>query len=88
MHTVGQLELALELAGKLGYHIRWEVLDGQGGGACCVRGRRQLFLDLAQRQAEQLETVIAAIASDPAVLAESVEIPAELAPLLKRRPAA
>ena len=47
MHTVELLAEALNLAGRLGYEVRQEWLAGNGGGACELKGRKILFLDLA-----------------------------------------
>jgi hypothetical protein len=67
-HTVERLESALDVARRMGYGVREEWLGGSGGGACVLKGRRWLFLDLAQPPEEQLAVVEAAInlaASEP-----------------------
>jgi hypothetical protein len=57
MHTVEMLEIALKKARSLGYEVRAEWLGGCGG-ACEIKGRKWLFLDLALTPAEQLEQVL------------------------------
>jgi hypothetical protein len=61
MHTIERLEEALSIARQHGYGIRMEWLGGNGGGECEIRGRRWIFLDLADSPAEQLEQVLATI---------------------------
>jgi hypothetical protein len=60
-HTVERLESALDVARRMGYGVREEWLGGSGGGACTLKGRKWLFLDLAQPPEEQLAVVEAAI---------------------------
>lgn len=57
MHTVELLEEALELAERMGFKVRQEWLDGRGSGACELKGRRWIFLDLAEPAREQLAAV-------------------------------
>jgi len=66
MHTVELLAEALDLAGRLGYRVRQEWLDGNGGGVCELRGRKTFFLDLALAPAEQLDQVLDALRHDTA----------------------
>ncbi len=54
MHTVERLEQTLAAVRQLGYEVRMEWLEN-GGGVCEYKGRRWLFVDLAQTAAEQLE---------------------------------
>jgi hypothetical protein len=61
MHTVQRLGEALQRAGRLGYEVRQEWLGGNGGGACELRGRKILFLDLALGPADQLDQVLGAL---------------------------
>jgi hypothetical protein len=76
MHTVEAVEQAVELARRLGYSVRHEWLDGSGGGACELHGRKLLVLDLAQSPAEQLAIIGQAISE---LTAESAAaIPGEL----------
>jgi hypothetical protein len=58
MHTVVLLAHALNLAERLGYVVRQEWLDGNGGGGCELRGRRLLFIDLAASPADQFDLVL------------------------------
>ena len=57
MHTAELLDEALTQAAQLGYRVRHEWLEGDGGGPCVVRGEKWLFVDLALPLAEQLECV-------------------------------
>lgn len=81
MHTVEMLEHALRAARKAGYQLREEWLGGTGGGACILRGKKQLFLDLAQSPAEQLAHALDALRGEP----DSVTggLPPELQKLLE-----
>lgn len=80
MHTVELLSQALDLAGRLGYSIRQEWLNGNSGGGCVLNGRKLLFLDLALGPADQLDQVIDALRHDPDAVA--LPMPAELRELL------
>jgi hypothetical protein len=64
MHTVEQLDQLIRLARGLGYTVRQEWLGGAGGGACELRGRKHIFIDLANSAAEQLDTVAGVLAGD------------------------
>ena len=64
MQTAQRLDLAIELARKLGYQVRFEHLDGNAGGGCQIRGTKVLFVDLALSPHEQLNQVIAALQRD------------------------
>ena len=86
MHTVELLEEALRVAEQLGYSIRHEWLGGAGGGACEIRGRKWLFVDLALNAVEQLEQVAAVLQADAAVYA--VELPPAMRRLLGIRKSA
>lgn len=55
MTAVEQLEIVLAKLRDRDYVIRHEWLAGSGGGACELRGRRILFVDVAQSHFEQLE---------------------------------
>jgi hypothetical protein len=65
MHTVEILGYCLDVARRLGYEIRQDWLDGNGGGGCVLRGRKILFLDLAQNPSEQLDQVLESLRLDP-----------------------
>lgn len=82
MHTVEMLEQAVATAERLGYVVRQEWV-GTGGGVCEFRGRRWLFLDLAQTAWEQLGLVCDALLADPGLDLDAVS--AELARFLQRR---
>jgi hypothetical protein len=86
MHTVELLEQALQVADQLGYSIRHEWLGGAGGGACEIRGRKWLFVDLALNAVEQLEQVAAVLQADAAVY--TVELPPAMRRLLGIRKSA
>jgi hypothetical protein len=51
----------LEEAQQRGYSVRCEWLGGAGGGACELRGRPWLFVDLALDPVEQLAIVESAL---------------------------
>ena len=76
MHTVELLEHALRIAKRLGYGIRHEWLGGHGGGACVLKGRKWIFLDLAQPPVEQLALVAGVIRDE--VDAGRPDVPLEL----------
>jgi hypothetical protein len=61
MHTVELLIEAVEAAQRLGYEVRQDWLNGNGGGHCLVRGRKWLLLDLAQSPDEQLAVLADAL---------------------------
>jgi hypothetical protein len=67
MHTIDLLNEALRAAESLGYGIRHEWLGGSSGGACEVRGRKWLFVDLSLNTVEQCEQVIDALRRDVAI---------------------
>jgi len=86
MHTVELLAQALETAERLGYSIRHEWLGGAGGGACEIRGRKWVFVDLSLNAIEQLEQVAAVLRSDPAI--HAADLPPPIRRLLGIRRAA
>lgn len=61
MSKVERLEETLRSLRRLGYQVRQEWLGGEGSGACELRGRKLLFLDLAQSSDDQLEAAEAAL---------------------------
>ena len=85
MQSVDLLKHALGIARQLGYTIRQDVFDGSGGGACVLRGKKWLYLDLGQTAAEQLGEVVECLQSEPE--AGNCKMPPELQNLLKRQPA-
>lgn len=83
MHTVELLDEALRVAGQFGYRVRQEWLGGNGGGGCEIRGRKWLFLDLAQGPEEQLEQVLEALRRESSM--GQAAIPSMLRERLQRR---
>ncbi|RCS41429.1 hypothetical protein DTL42_23005 [Bremerella cremea] len=67
MHTLDLLDQAIATAKDLGYQIRREWLDGQSGGVCEIGSQRWIFLDLSLSSLEQLDQVLEALRSDPAL---------------------
>ncbi|MBI1247320.1 hypothetical protein GC197_05675 [bacterium] len=86
MHTLDLLDQAIATAKELGYQIRREWLDGQGGGVCEIAGKRWIFIDLSLSSMEQLDQVLEALKTDPAL--EQIPFPSQLGQLLGRRRAA
>lgn len=62
MHTIELLEQALDAATRAGWVVRHEWLNGAAAGACEIKGRRYLFVDLALSPREQLDQVLDALA--------------------------
>jgi hypothetical protein len=83
MHTVVLLAHALNLAERLGYAVRQEWLEGNGGGGCELRGRKLLFIDLASSPADQFEIVLSVLRGDPR--ASELAMPQELRNVLRLR---
>jgi hypothetical protein len=83
MHTVEILDQAVELAGQLGYTVRQECFAGSGGGACQLKGRKILFIDLDLGPNEQLEQVVEALQSEQ--ITPTLPISPELGEMLKVR---
>jgi hypothetical protein len=65
MHTVELLEEAISTAESLGFHLRYEWLDGIGGGPCKFGGQQIIFVDLALSPREQFEQVLEALREAP-----------------------
>jgi len=86
MHTVELLAEAISLAERLGYQTRQEWLGGTGGGACEIKGRKWVFLDLALGPVDRLEQVLDAIRREPEALA--LPMPYTLRALLQARKSA
>ena len=86
MHTVVLLAHALNLAERLGYVVRQEWLDGNGGGGCELRGRKLLFIDLAAPPADQFQMVLGVLRGEPRAAEHSM--PQELRDLLRLRKSA
>jgi len=89
MHTVELLELALSAARELGYEVREEWLGGIGGGACLVKGRWRLFVDLNQTPRERLEQTLDALAqATPPDGPPAIKFPPMIEQLVRLRRAA
>jgi hypothetical protein len=71
MHTVEILEHGLDLVTRLGFQIRQEFLNGNGGGGCVLKGKKIFFLDLALDPAEQLDSVVETLRHD----ADALQLP-------------
>ena len=85
MHTVELLEEAIRAAEAVGYQVRQDWLEGAGGD-CVIKGRKWLFLDLAQSVPERLQLVLAALRREEA--ARRVELSEPLRRLVSRPRAA
>jgi hypothetical protein len=86
MHTVELLERAIALARQCGFVVRQDFFGGSLAGACEFKGRRWLFIDLAQSPREQLEQVLQALGEGPHLAGD--EAPAQLQAFVKLRKAA
>ena len=60
MDSEAVLAELLDLAEKLGIEVRRELLGGDGGGLCLLRGRRVLFVDTGADLVEQVGRTVAA----------------------------
>ncbi len=76
MHTLDLLEQAIHTAQQLGFNVREEWLNGQGGGYCEIAGIRWIFIDLSLNSMEKLDQILDALSHDPAL--ETAVLPAEL----------
>ena len=85
MHTVTLLEQATALARQAGYTVRQEWTGGTGG-ACQIKGRKFLFLDVNAGPLEQLDQVLQALRGDPATI--NLPMPAALREALGMRKSA
>ncbi len=86
MYSVELLAEAIAAARLGGFEIREEWLAGAGGGACVVRGRKVLFLDLSLSPRDRLDQVLEALQIEPAIAVERVS--ATLARVLRAAKAA
>ena len=75
MHTVELLKEAIATAELLGYRIRYEWLDGVGGGPCKIGGQQIVFVDLALSPREQFDQVLEALQENPAAARLSLSAP-------------
>ena len=55
MRTLELLDYMVDLARRLGYEIREEWLDGIGGGACELKGKRIMFVDQSLPPSERVQ---------------------------------
>lgn len=62
-----QLRSLVALAERCGVTLRFERLDGEGGGLCRVKGQDILFVDASADTATQLDQSAKALANHPAV---------------------
>jgi hypothetical protein len=65
MHTVELLEQAIAEAERRGIIVRQDWLSGSVAGACELKGRRWLLIDLALTPREQLDLVQEALRQFP-----------------------
>lgn len=65
MHTVEVLDQAIAAAKNAGFQVRQDWFGGAPAGACELKGKRWLFIDLSLSLAEQLEQVLDALAGSP-----------------------
>ncbi len=65
MHTVELLEQAIAEAEERGFVVRQDWLSGSTAGACELKGRRWLLIDLALSPREQLDLVLDALRQFP-----------------------
>lgn len=61
MDSEAVLAELLDLAERLGIEVRRELLDGNGGGLCLLRGQRVLFVDTGADLVEQVGRTAAAL---------------------------
>ncbi len=62
-----QLRSLMALAERCGVALRFERLDGEGGGLCRVKGQDILFVDASADTATQLDQSAKALANHPAI---------------------
>ena len=67
MEVSEQIEGLLALAEAIGYEVRYAPLDGQGAGACRLRGRDVLFVDTQADRQTRLEAIAGVLARRPEV---------------------
>lgn len=83
MNLVRQFDEFLDVAQRLGYHIRYDYFGGTGGGVCHYGGKKWLFIDLALTAEDQLDVIFSTLKSDP--LFETLEIPESMRRELSKR---
>jgi hypothetical protein len=82
MGPMPQLDMLLELLGRLGIPVRREPLGGGGGGLCTVRGQRVLFVDTSADEVTQTECCMRALALVPE--ADVIYLPPALREAIER----
>lgn len=65
MHTIERLQEAIRQAERQGYTVRQEWLAGSNGGACEIKGRKYLFLDVAASPMDQLDQILQSLHNTP-----------------------
>lgn len=64
MHTVELLNEAIKAIRQIGYRVRQDWLDGEGGAACIIRGEKWVFLDISESYGEQLDSILNILHAD------------------------
>jgi hypothetical protein len=86
MHTVELLEQAIGLAERCGFVVRQDWFGGSAAGACELKGRRWVFIDLAISPREQLDQLLDALGEIPTVA--QLQMSPQLQKMLNLRKAA
>lgn len=63
--TLEQIEDWIEVAGKLGYRVRYDDFGAGGGGICEFAGQKWIFIDVSLSAWEQLSMLEESIPKDP-----------------------
>ena len=82
MDPTAQVEVIVELLGKLGVQVRYEHLGGEGGGICHIRGDRVLFVDIDADMATTAERCLEALAGTTG--ADQLHLPREIRDQLEK----
>ena len=62
MNLEDRLSTLLRLAEQLGIHVRYEAMDGVGGGLCVLAKRRVLFVDTSAELEVRYERILGELA--------------------------
>lgn len=81
-NTIALLDQAIAAVEKLGYSVRREWLAGGQGGACVLKGKKMLFLDLTASPTDQLDQVLSALRRDPELV--KVKLPKALKKVIEK----
>ncbi len=65
MDVEARLDALIRLAEQIGIDVRYETMDGNGGGLCVLRGRRVLFVDTSAEPEQRYERLVRALAPLP-----------------------